>query len=312
MTSANVSPLALVHDSADNGGYVESWRLHLQVDHRPLTVKTYLATMRAFVAWLDTSGRSSDLLSVSKHDCEAWFAHMIDAGNAPNTRRGRWCALRCFYAWLVEEDEIAVNPMERVKVSRPVNEPTRILDETELSQLLATVSGNDFYSRRDKAIILFMVTTGVRKGECSAVTMGDVDMATGVVWIPDGKGGKSRRVWLSPTALVALDRYLRLRKRNANSESDWLWLGKAGRFTHAGIDIMMRKHGAEANLTGMRSHVLRHTWAHMLKGAGASDGDLMTLGGWSEPSMLHRYGAVAATSRALDAARKLDPFANVR
>jgi len=32
-------------------------------------------------------------------------------------------------------------------------------------------------------------------------------------------------------------------------------------------------------------HMLRHSWAHMLKQAGAGEGDLMALGGWSTSPM---------------------------
>ena len=310
MTGANVSHLSLVHD--DSAGYVDSWKRHLLAeDYRPLTIWTYGKCLDAFGKWLENSGRSTDLLLVSRRDCEAWFAHMTEAGNASNTKRSRWSAMRNFFGWLVAEDEIATNPMERIAVKREANEDTRILTEDEITQLLATCDGKAFNERRDRAIILFMLTTGVRKFECAAMKLGDVHLDDGVCEVHDGKGGKSRRVFLSPVAHRALDRYLRLRKRHPHSESEWLWLGKAGHFTVHGIDISMRARGKQAGLVGYRSHVLRHTWAHMNKRDGMSDGDLMELGGWSEPSMLHRYGKVAAQSRALATARKLDPFRGI-
>ena len=38
-----------------------------------------------------------------------------------------------------------------------------------------------------------------------------------------------------------------------------------------------------------------------MKESGATDSDLMTLGGWTSPEVMRRYGAIRATERALSA-----------
>jgi integrase len=69
---------------------------------------------------------------------------------------------------------------------------------------------------------------------------------------------------------------------------------------------MMRKRGDQAGLD-MWPHRLRHQFAHLWLKDGGQERDLMRLAGWTTPAMLARYGAAAATQRALDAHRKHSP-----
>ena len=46
-------------------------------------------------------------------------------------------------------------------------------------------------------------------------------------------------------------------------------------------------------------HVFRHTMAHRFRLHGGQEGDLASLGGWTDRNMLARYGASAATEQAV-------------
>ena len=51
--------------------------------------------------------------------------------------------------------------------------------------------------------------------------------------------------------------------------------------------------------------MFRHTWAHAYLAAGLGESSLMRLAGWSDASMLRRYGAVLAQERAIAAGRAI-------
>jgi integrase len=72
--------------------------------------------------------------------------------------------------------------------------------------------------------------------------------------------------------------------------------------------MMVRRLDA-AGLDGSRSavHLFRHTFGHLMKASGASDEDIMTLGGWKDPRSMQRYGASAAAARARATHRNLSP-----
>jgi integrase len=62
-----------------------------------------------------------------------------------------------------------------------------------------------------QALIGLLAVTGMRPGEACRLGRGDVDLDTGTIVIADSKFGKSRMVFLDPTAVTALRGYARVR-----------------------------------------------------------------------------------------------------
>ncbi len=68
-------------------------------------------------------------------------------------------------------------------------------------------------AKRDQAMIMMLLDTGLRASELSALKVGDVDLKTGKVQVKHGrlggaKGGKGRTVFLGKSARRTLWRYL--------------------------------------------------------------------------------------------------------
>src|SRR5687768_12401682 len=107
-------------DEATNA-LLTSWRLSLH-DKRPRTVSLYNDEAKRFSRWLVEHDRPSsapgDLLAVERQDIEAWQSDLRSSGLAQNTLRNRWIVLRNLYGWLLEEEEIPVSPMAKVKVEK--------------------------------------------------------------------------------------------------------------------------------------------------------------------------------------------------
>ncbi|MDX2758184.1 tyrosine-type recombinase/integrase [Streptomyces europaeiscabiei] len=61
----------------------------------------------------------------------------------------------------------------------------------------------------------------------------------------------------------------------------------------------------EAGYEGCHPHQFRHTATDDMLSAGMSGEDVMTIQGWKDPTMLRRYAADMAVSRAVKAARKM-------
>jgi integrase/recombinase XerC len=122
-----------------------------------------------------------------------------------------------------------------------------------------------------------------------------------------GKGRRPRACPFGHKTALALDRYLRQRKRQRQAELPHLWLGVNGRpgMTDNGIGQLIRKRGADAGVPELHPHTFRHTFAHEWRMAGGDDDSLMRLVGWRSRQMLHRYGASAADARAREAHQRL-------
>lgn len=97
--------------------------------------------------------------------------------------------LRAFFNWLVAEGEIdAPSPMDRI--TPPIDRPDEIQPFTreQLKKLLLAAK-RTLHPRRDEAILLLLLDTGMRASELSALRVGDVDLQGATVTV-EGKGAR--------------------------------------------------------------------------------------------------------------------------
>jgi integrase/recombinase XerD len=289
--------------SPANEALLASWRLSLH-DKSPRTIDLYLREVRRFADWL-----AGDLLEVSRRDVETWIREQQAAGRAKATIRSRWIALRNFYGWLVEEDELDASPLAKVRVPKPDPPPPDVLTDDQLRVLLRACEGRSFEDRRDAALIRFMAATGLRVSETCSLEVGDVDLAMRLATVRAGKGDKARMVRFDPATAKALDRYLRVRARHPRyARRRDLWIGFRGPLTRKGVPAVLDKRAAMAGIGHIHAHQLRHTWAHRWLTNGGAEQDMMRLGGWANHEVMARYGSAQATDRALAAYDNIDPM----
>jgi site-specific recombinase XerD len=294
-----------------NRALLESWQLALH-RKRPRTVAHYLAEVDRFAQWLAEHDRPEsapgDLAAVTKRDAEAWIADQRAQGLSGNTIRNRWVALRSFYRWAEDEQEVAESPLARVVVDRPDTPAPATLTDTELAALLEACKGVTFDDRRDLALIRLLAATGLRASEATGLLLDDVDLANRIVRV-EGKGGRFRLVRFDPATALALDRYRRARARHRHAGRPELWLGFRGPLTRKGLGPILDRRAARAGIERrVWPHLLRHGFADRFLAAGGQEGDLLRLGGWSDASVMRRYGAARAQDRALAAYDDVNPL----
>jgi site-specific recombinase XerD len=182
----------------------------------------------------------------------------------------------------------------------------RVAVNNIVRRLLDACNGSKFEDRRDTAILAVLLDTGIRRAELAGIGMTDVDFDHSTLLVT-GKGNRQRLVAVGATAMQAIDRYLRLRRRHPQASSQALWLGPKGALSDSGVAQMIERRAAQAGIPKVHAHQFRHTFAHQWIASGGTEGDLMQLGGWKSRQMLDRYGRSAAAERARNAHRKLSP-----
>lgn len=290
----------------------ESWALSLRADRKsPQTLKAYGDGVRFYLDWCH-AGEHDPLARVS---LRAWVTDLLDGGAAASTARSRQLSVRRFTAWLAEEMEIEADPFLGIKGPKLDTTVVHPLSDDDLRALLSACTppkgatrSEMLRHRRDEAIVRVMLETGARAGEVTAMSLPDVNLVDGVIEIRRGKGGKGRVVPLSPYAIQAVDRYLRLRRGHRLAESsDDLWLGDRGkRLGYDGLHKTLKARAEQAGVDGFHPHRLRHTAAHRWLAAGGSESGLMAVAGWTRPDMLMRYTKAQASARAAEEAKRLN------
>jgi site-specific recombinase XerD len=284
-------------DDVETAALLTSWNLALH-DKAKSTRGLYLDVLGRFARSLP-DGRG--LLDATTKDCRTYFAQLGVDGLSRATIRSRWIAMRSFYRWARDEDEIDTNPMDGVKVERATPPPTKFPDDVEVSKLLKSMSGRAFLDRRDLAMVRLAAATGLRISELCALTVDDLDLPRGVVLVRHGKGDRSRLVAFDPETGAVLDRYLRVRARQKlGGKYRELFLSRFGPFGRKGATHMLIRRCEQAGIKPFGWHALRHRFAHSWLERGGHEGALQRLGGWQDPGIMRRYGAALATQRAVD------------
>jgi integrase/recombinase XerD len=253
---------------------VEGWLVWLGAERgrAATTVSAYRRDAAAWCRWLDERGVALD--AVTPEDVEAWVAGQRAAGRAPATVSRALVAVRSLHRFLVEEAGAAQDPAAAVDPPRVPRGLPKALTEAEVASLLDAVVGHDPRARRDRAILEVLYGTGVRISELVGLSLGDVDVAGGVLRA-FGKGARERLVPLAGLASEAMAAWLAPSGRGALVPARWARRGDAeavflnargARLTRQGAWLVVRGYGDRVGLGDrLTPHVLRHSCAtHML------------------------------------------------
>lgn len=296
--------------STEIGALAQSFVRSLRATNRsPNTIKIYQASIRFLDAYLLEQGMPTSVAGVRREHLESYLNSVL-AARAPATAAAYYRSLQQFFRWLAEEGEISVSPMARMHPPQIPEAPPPVLQVAELQRLLKACEGRGFLERRDMALLVLLLDTGMRRAEIAGLRLEDLDLELQTATVL-GKGRRQRACPFGHRSAQVLDRYLRTRAQQGDRALPWLWLGRHGRLTDWGIASAIEARAKSAGVDHANLHRFRHTAAHLWMAQGGSENGAMQNFGWRSRQMLGRYGASAAAERARDEHRRLSPMDNL-
>jgi site-specific recombinase XerD len=230
----------------------------------PATVVNYLADMRGVARWCVESGRGCSLLNLTTGGVRAYCQHLrVGRGLSPATVNRHLQAMRKFCDFARQANLMESNPAAAV---RPIQAPPpsrRALNADEIARLLGAVqAARPSLVKRDYAIIQLLLHTGIKVGELTELQLADIELtdSRGTLTVTGNGGNGHRCIPLNAPACQALQEYLQVRSPSPGIKH--LFLSQEGNsISVRTVQRLVNVYTRAADLTGVSTHTLRHTFA---------------------------------------------------
>ncbi|MCH1905229.1 tyrosine recombinase XerC [Pasteurella multocida] len=177
----------------------------------------------------------------------------------------RLSVLRRFFTYLVQQQDINVNPATGVSAPKQNRHLPKNIDAEQVQQLLNNDSKEPI-DIRDRAILELLYSSGLRLSELQSLNLNSINTRVREVRVM-GKGNKERIVPFGRYASHAIQQWLKVRIL-FNPKDEALFVSQLGnRLTHRAIQQRLEVWGIKQGLSShLNPHKLRHSFAtHMLE-----------------------------------------------
>jgi len=254
-------------------------------NYSPHTIKNYLNQLKHFLSWLNVPVEAA-----SNAEIKRYIDYLLEQQKFPKTINCHLMAIRKFYNYLREEEEIPVtDPVRRGYALRLPKPLPRHLRDEHVTDLFGIIK-----KPRDRAMFTLMLRCGLRVDEVAKLTIDAIDYRRSRIFVYRGKGGKDRVVYISSDAGEALAEYLQARPPTKNKEIFLVEKGKCKGepISVRGIQKRIEHYAKKVGLP-VSCHHLRHTMATQLLNADAALVTIQDLLGHARIMTTQRYCRVS-------------------
>ncbi len=223
------------------------------------------------------------LLKATRDDIERYIATLQqDGGHLKGSKPKELAAgsvaaylsgIRAFYKALIWAEALTKSPAQDVRSPtdpRPRHERRPALPIEEYQRLIQHVQDLSPTNLRFHAMLRLMGDQGLRISELVSLTLQDIDMNSGLIFIKNAKGGKTRTIPMTNATHAALSSWLKERSKHANLEEKAVLVNigkkvkkaRQGRNMHPNtVRLQLEKLYQEVGVSGryQGAHILRHT-----------------------------------------------------
>jgi integrase/recombinase XerD len=240
-------------------GFLNDYLLSLETANKAeATITKYCWILEKFL-----SQCSIPIADLTSNDVRNWL-NIYSEGKSPKTMDLVLSCLSSFFSFCLEEDymeNMVIKKRWRPKIPQAL---PRYLNEQEYARVRLAAES---LSLRDRALILFLFSSGCRRQELSDLNIQDVNLNQRTAKVI-GKGKRIRTVHFSEECALILNEYLKTRSYD---ETDPLFINRKGlRLLPKGIYEITKKLGKNAGLKHLlHPHIFRHTFATNMLARGA-------------------------------------------
>lgn len=268
--------------------WVEEFLEHLGSERgaSTYTIRNYAQALREFSEWHQADqGTPPSWVDLPRERFRFYLRHLGRQSLGPSAVRVRFSALRTWYRFLVRRGRVAAVPVRDLALPRRPRRLVRYLSVEQMQALLSAPALVEALAAeagpgrpveatvvvRDRAILEWLYSCGLRVGELSGLRAADLHPAEGAVRVR-GKGRKERVIPVGRPAWDTLRSYWEALGRSPAADEPVFWRERDDvrpvpvRTIQARLKTYLRAAGLDPALT---PHKVRHSFATHLLDAGA-------------------------------------------
>lgn len=278
------------------------------------TVASYRDTFRLLLGFAQRhTGKAPSKLDLADLDAVligSFLDHLErDRHNSVRTRNNRLAAIHSLFAYVAlrhPEHAALIQRVLAIPAKRMDRQLVSFLTDDQVDALLAAPDRDNWIGRRDHALLLVAIQTGLRVSELTSLACSDVDLGTGAHLRCHGKGRKERITPLTTEARAVLRGWLAERQGDTG---DAVFPSRRGDpLSSDAVAVLVARHVRTATsrcpslqTKTVTPHVLRHTCAMRLLAVGVDTSVIaLWLGHESvETTQIYLHADLAIKERAL-------------
>lgn len=232
---------------------LNEFSLYAGTKYTAKTYEVYLTTLEKFFNWV----KKRELNSVSIKDICKYSIALRQRGQADSYNAYTMLIIRQFYKYFFLTQKTKLDwrliPIPKYTVNSFVP-----IEDSEFYAMLEQITSSDFQGLRDRLIINFLYSSGVRVGELCKLNIENLHLSEHYASIFSEKNNKRRMILWDDNTQELLERYLPERQKLATTNAVFINLN-FGRITTRSVERLVELLRKKANiLRPITPHSFRH------------------------------------------------------
>lgn len=214
----SISPEVHLSSSSPLLSAIKSWELFLNDQGRsPYTIKAFIGDLNLMAGFFSPDTAIGSITTNDLNHFLAWLEKDRGVPCSPKSLARRITSIKAFFRWLSQAGRIPSDPAEKVLQQSVISPLPQVLTKEEEEKIIQAASKHRMAKKPDArpyALLLLLLTTGIKKGECLALDINHVDLENPgnkflfVRYSSSGSRYKERKIQLSEDWISAYMEYL--------------------------------------------------------------------------------------------------------
>jgi len=233
------------------------------------TVQNYTLDVQKLIAYLESREMTLGPLQITSTQIQEFIYEIAKEIN-PRTQSRLISGLRSFFDYLIFENYLNSNPLERIEAPKIGRKLPDTLSVNEIDLIVSVIDLSESNGERNRAIIETLYSCGLRVSELTNLKISDLFFEEVFIKVT-GKGDKQRFIPISPLTQKYINHYkdqVRVAMKIEAAFNDTLFLNRRGKqLTRAMIFTIVKTLGEKAEIQkNISPHTFRHSFAtHLLE-----------------------------------------------